>query len=106
MQDDEGAIMLLREHLHTWFQARGFAVSADGAAIADSGYGSGGIEIDLAELEKEVAEAVVRRLGAELNDLRRAKTLTQHDADEVYARLRLLFVDPDWMPAKLRDQES
>lgn len=90
--------MLLREHLETWFEARGFAIE-NGEATTDSGYGSGGIVIDLAELEKELAEAVTRRIGIELGNLRAEKILTQFDADQTYERMRILFVDPDWMPA-------
>lgn len=71
---------------------------ANGEAITDSGYGSGGIIIDLSELEKELAEAIVRKVGGTLQDMRQEKLLTQADGDEVYSRVRLLFVDPDWMP--------
>ena len=49
--------MLLREHLEAWFKSRGFVIEG-GIAIADSGYGSGGIILDLTELENELAEAV------------------------------------------------
>lgn len=90
--------MLLREHLHGWFQARGFVIASDGTAVADSGYGEGGIVVDLVELEKELSEAVTRRVYMELGNLRREKVLTQVDADHTYERLRSIFVDPAWMP--------
>lgn len=89
--------MLLREHLEAWFKARGFSIE-DGTAVTDSGYGSGGLVVDLAELENELAEAITRRVGLELGNLRREKILTQADADEAYKRLRTIFVDPEWMP--------
>lgn len=90
--------MVLREHLEVWFRSR--ADVKDGEAIYDSGYGSGGIVVDLVELEKELAEAITRRIGTEVQRMRADKILTQADADEVYSRLRALFVDPDWMPGQ------
>lgn len=92
--------MLLREHLQNWFLASQFKIDDAGTAVADSGYGSGGIIVDLPELEKELAEAVTRKIGSELQQMRRDKILTKADADQVYERLRALFVDADWMPGK------
>lgn len=97
--------MLLREHLQLWFRARGFQIETDGTAVAASGYGEGGIVVDLVELEKELAEAVTRRVGVELGHLRREKVLTQADEDQVYERLRSVFVSPDWMPAHLKSDQ-
>lgn len=88
--------MLLRDHLEVWFRSR--ADVKDGQAVFDGGYGSGGVVIDLAELEKELAEAITRQVGVEVQRMRSDKLLTQADADKVYSRLRALFVDPDWMP--------
>ncbi len=94
--------MLIREHLNVWFQSRGFEIQADGTAVAASGYGEGGIVVDLNELEKELAEAVTRRIGHEIGNLRREKALTQFEGDQVYERLRTVFVDPDWIPGALK----
>ena len=74
-------------------------IDADGTAVTDSGYGSGGIVLDLPELEKELAEAIVRRIGSELQNARREKIVTQAGGDELYSRLRSVFVDENWMPS-------
>lgn len=91
-------MMLIQQHLENWFRARGFEV-LDGVAVTDSGYGSGGISIDIAELEKELAEAVLRRINVELGNLRGEKIVTEHEAGLVFERLRRVFFNPDWMPA-------
>lgn len=80
-----------------WFLDNGFDIDGDDA-VASSGYGEGGIVVEIKPLVGAVLQSVIASIGRELIGSRNDHVLTQADFDEVYRRMRVAFVGEDCLP--------